>query len=97
VIQRVLAIPFARIQRNLVTYLDGQADALLAACDQTTRTGRRDQAMFTQAIQTGLRISELADLNLGPGPHLHYVGKGRKERRTPLLPTAGDRSWSLGR
>ena len=92
VIQRVLAIPSARIERNLVTYLDhAEADALLAACDQTTRTGRRDYAMFALAIQTGLRISELtglkiADVDLGNGPHVHCVGKGRKERRTPLLP-----------
>lgn len=92
VIQRVLAIPTARIERNLVTYLDhAEADALLDACDQTTRTGRRDHAMFALAIQTGLRISELtglktADVHLGTGSHVHCTGKGRKERRTPLLP-----------
>ncbi|KQY56234.1 MULTISPECIES: tyrosine-type recombinase/integrase [unclassified Nocardioides] len=91
VIQRVLAIPSARIERNLVNYLDhAEADALLQACDQTTRTGRRDHAMFALAIQTGLRISELigltvADIHLGTGPHVHCVGKGRKERRTPIL------------
>jgi integrase/recombinase XerD len=88
----VLAIPSARIERNLVTYLDyAEANALLAACDQATRTGRRDHAMFALAIQTGLRISELtglsvADVHLGNEPHVHCVGKGRKERRTPLLP-----------
>lgn len=92
VIQRVLAIPTARIERNLVTYLDhAEADALLAACDQTTRTGRRDHAMFVLTIQTGLRISELTglkvdDVHLGTGANVHCVGKGRKERRTPLLP-----------
>ncbi len=92
VIQRVLSIPSARIQRNLVTYLDhAEADALLAACDRATRTGRRDYVMFALAIQTGLRISELigltvADIHLGVGPHVHCLGKGRKERRTPLLP-----------
>lgn len=92
VIQRVLAIPSARIERNLVTYLDhAEADAILAACDQTTRTGRRDHTMFVLAIQTGLRTSELtgltvADIHLGTGAHVHCIGKGRKERRTPLLP-----------
>ena len=92
VIQRVLAIPTARIQRNIVSWLDPtEADALLDACDQETRTGRRDHAMFTLAIQTGLRISELigltvADIHTGTGPHVHCLGKGRKERRTPLLP-----------
>jgi len=92
VIQRVLAIPTARIRRNIVTWLGpAEVEAFLAACDQTTRTGRRDHAMFTLAIQTGLRISELigltvADIHTGLGAHVHCLGKGRKERRTPLLP-----------
>jgi len=90
-IQRVLAIPAKRYQRNLVTYLtDEEVDALLAACDPTTWTGRRDHAMLLVDIQTGLRISELAaltcgDVTLSPGANVHTVGKGRKERRTPLV------------
>jgi site-specific recombinase XerD len=90
VIQRVLAIPSIRAKRNIVTYLDDtEASAFLAACDQDTRTGRRDHALFTLAIQTGLRVSELinltvADIHLGTGPNVHCLGKGRKERRTPL-------------
>lgn len=100
-IQRVLAIPAKRFERNLVTYLtENEVDALLAACDQTTWTGRRDHAMVLLAIQTGLRISELAgltlaDLVLGTGAHVHCVGKGRKERRTPLvqLTVAVLRTW----
>ena len=47
--------------------------------------------MFALAIQTGLRISELIsldcrDVTLGTGANVHTVGKGRKERRTPLIP-----------
>ena len=91
-IQRVLAIPPKRTERNLVTYLtDPEVDALLGACDQTSWTGRRDHAMFALTIQVGLRISELAglrcqDVTLGAGANVHTVGKGRKERRTPLVP-----------
>lgn len=91
-IQRVLAIPTKRHQRNLVTYLtDDEVDALLAACNTKTWTGRRDHAMLTLAIQTGLRVSELialkvGDLAHGTGAYVHTVGKGRKERRTPLVP-----------
>jgi integrase/recombinase XerD len=90
-IQRVLAIPAKRFERNLVTYLtDSEVDALLVACDQTTWTGRRDHAILVLAIQSGLRISELvrltcADVTLGAGAHVHTIGKGRKERRTPLV------------
>lgn len=92
-IQRVLAIPPKRAQRNLVTYLtEPEVDALLGACDQSTWTGRRDHAMFALTIQTGLRISELtaltrADITLTAGANVHTVGKGRKERRTPLVPS----------
>jgi len=91
-VQRVLAIPPKRTQRNLLTYLtEPEVDALLDACDQTTWTGRRDHAMFALTIQTGLRISELAalsreDITLTAGANVHTVGKGRKERRTPLVP-----------
>jgi integrase/recombinase XerD len=91
-IQRVLAIPHKRTERNLVTYLtEPQVDALLAVCDQTIWTGRRDHAMFVLTIQAGLRISELAaltcaDMTLGAGANVHTIGKGRKERRTPLVP-----------
>jgi integrase/recombinase XerD len=90
-IQRVLAIPAKRHQRNLVSYLtQAELAALLAACDTRTWTGRRDHAMLLLAAQTRLRISELtglsiADLALGTGAHVHCTGKGRKERRTPLL------------
>jgi integrase/recombinase XerD len=91
-IQRVLAIPHKRTERNLVTYLtEPEIDALLGACDQTTWTGRRDHTMLALTIQTGLRISELAsltcaDITLSTGANVHTIGKGRKERRTPLVP-----------
>jgi integrase/recombinase XerD len=90
-IQRVLAIPTKRHQRNLVTYLtEEEIDALLTACDPATWTGRRDHTMLLLAVQSGLRISELAalthaDVTLGAGANVHTVGKGRKERRTPLV------------
>ena len=46
--------------------------------------------MFALTIQTGLRISELAgltrqDVTLTVGANVHTIGKGRKERRTPLV------------
>jgi integrase/recombinase XerD len=100
-IQRVLAITPKRFQRNLVTYLTSEeTDALAAACDKQTWTGRRDHALIVLAAQAGLRISELAaltvgDVVLGAGAHVHTVGKGRKERRTPLLPATVSvlRAW----
>jgi integrase/recombinase XerD len=89
-IQRVLAIPPKRSDRALVTFLDQtETDALLAAPDRSTWTGRRDHALLLTAIQTGLRASELTGLNVGDihlavGAHLSCQGKGRKQRITPL-------------
>jgi integrase/recombinase XerD len=100
-IERVLAIPPKRFQRALVTFLtEAEIDALLAAPDRSTWTGRRDHAMLLVAAQTGLRASELIDLtcgdvHLGAGPHLGCLGKGRKQRITPLTKQTAAvlRSW----
>ena len=89
-IQRVLAIPPARFDKTIVSYLTaGEAEALLAAPDRSRWVGRRDHALLAVAIQTGLRVSELtaltlSDVHLGTGPHVRCTGKGRKERCTPL-------------
>jgi integrase/recombinase XerD len=92
-IQRVLAIPAKRADRAIVTFLDeGEIQALLDAPDRRTWTGRRDHALLLVAIQTGLRASELTglrcgDVQLTTGPHVRCVGKGRRNRITPLTPT----------
>jgi len=92
-IQRVLAIPLKRHDRTLVTWLTAaELDALLAAPDRRTWTGRRDHAMILLAAQTGLRASELtgvkiADIQLGAGANVATLGKGRRERVTPLTDT----------
>jgi site-specific recombinase XerD len=89
-IARVLAIPPKRFERRLVTFLTApEVEALLAAPDRSTWTGRRDHAWLALAVQTGLRASELigaryADVHLGVGAHISCLGKGRKQRITPL-------------
>lgn len=89
-IQRVLAIPSQRFTRAQVGFLTRtEVDALLAAPDQHTWSGRRDHALLLFAVQTGLRLSELTGVRrdavfLGPGAHVLVLGKGRKERATPL-------------
>ena len=89
-IQRVLAIPAKRTDRQLVSFLtDDEVDALLTAPDRGSWLGRRDHALLLVAVQSGLRVSELislacGDVELGTGAHLRCHGKGRKERITPL-------------
>lgn len=89
-IQRVLAMPQKRFDKDLVAFLTtAEVDALLAVPDTTTRLGRRDHALLLLAVQTGLRLAELTSLRvedfvLGTSAHVRCHGKGRKERCTPL-------------
>lgn len=93
-IQRVLAIPSKRYEKKLVSFLTRpEIDALLAVSDRNTWAGRRDHTFLLLAVQTGLRLSEMTalrreDIVLGTGAHLHCLGKGRKERCTPLTKQA---------
>lgn len=88
--QRILAMPGKRYVKRTVTFLDAsEIAALLAAPDRSTWAGRRDHMILLVALQTGLRASELVGLRcgdavLGAGAHIRCLGKGRKERCTPL-------------
>lgn len=89
-IQRVLAIPYKRLSQRPVDYLtQSEVEALLCVVDKDTWIGRRDHAILLTAVQTGLRLSEIAGLRqqdvwFGSGAHVRCQGKGRKERCTPL-------------
>jgi len=95
-IQRVLAMPAKRYEKKLVGFLTRpEIEAILAAPDLKTWSGRRDRAFLLVAVQTGLRLSEMTSLRredvvLGTGAHVHCIGKGRKERCTPLTRQAVD-------
>lgn len=99
--QRVLSIPTKRFKIKPVDFLTrAEIDALLATPDQNTWMGRRDRTLLLVAVQTGLRVSELVglccqDVTLGTGAHLRCMGKGRKERCTPLRKeaVAALRTW----
>ena len=85
--QRILAIPCKRCDKPSLGFLTRQeVEALLAATDPSSRTGRRDHLLFLLLYNTGARISEA--LQLKPSDlrsrvvHLH--GKGRRERDVPI-------------
>ena len=94
-IQRILAIPQKKADRRLVGFLTRpEIEALLAMPDRTTWIGRRDATLLVVALHTGLRVSELiglhaADVVLTAGAHVRCIGKGRKERCTPLTGAIG--------
>lgn len=90
-IARIQAIPVKKRPRPEIAYLtDDGVQALLDAIDSSSWTNRRDKAMFALAAQTGLRISELASLEItslrlsSTAAYVECTGKGRKQRTTPL-------------
>lgn len=65
---------------------------LLAIPDDGSLLGTRDRAMLETLYSTGVRVSELCDLNLEDvdltGGVVHVRGKGKKERIAPIGPGA---------
>ena len=65
-----------------------QVERLLAAPDNRETLGARDRAILETLYSTGVRVSELVDLNRNDldmnEQTLHVRGKGRKERIVPL-------------
>ena len=88
--QKILTMPGKRYVKRNIEFLNAQEmQALLNAPDCSTWIGRRDHAILTIALQTGLRASELVtiqccDIALETGAHVRCEGKGRKHRATPL-------------
>ena len=101
-IARVLAIQPRKPSRATVAWLTGhEADALLAAPDTGTWTGRRDRVLMLLMLTSGPRVSEITHLTWSdvtldrPGARVLWHGKGRKERLSPLQQPAvtGLRQW----
>jgi integrase/recombinase XerC len=72
----------------------GEMDRLLAAPDGSTVAGRRDRAILELFYASGLRLSELVDLDV-PDVNLssriaRVRGKGGKERLVPFNHSAAD-------
>jgi integrase/recombinase XerC len=85
-----LALP--KVRRPLPTFLNVDAAAeVMTTPDDGTAEGLRDRAILETLYGAGLRVSELAGLDLGDvdtaSPELGSVrvlGKGKKERVVPL-------------
>ena len=63
-----------------------EIDALLAAPDRKSREGMRDRAILAVLYASGLRVSELCDLNIHSidEREIRVKGKGGKERIIPI-------------
>lgn len=71
-----------------------EMERLLASPDTTTVAGRRDRAVLELFYASGLRLSELVDLDLDDvnisGRVVRVRGKGRKERLVPFNSATAD-------
>ena len=93
-LDEILAIPAKQYKRPGVDFLTvTEVEALLAAPDRTTWSGRREHAFICVALQTGLLVSEMTalrrqDVELTEKPQVRVLGVGRKERLVPLTKLA---------
>jgi len=94
-IDPVALIESPRSGRGLPKALtERQVESLLAAPDTDSLLGQRDRAMLELMYATGLRVSELvnlelANLNLNQAV-IRVIGKGQKERLVPIGDEAHD-------
>ena len=92
----VLRIPVKRAAKREISYLDpNEVAAILAQPDRTTVEGQRDHTLLALLYNTGARIQEALDLcpqavRLESPAQVKLMGKGRKERTSPLWPETVD-------
>ncbi len=80
-------------EKRLPKFLElEQITKLLSTPDDNTLLGARDRAMLEVLFSTGVRVSELVDLNFADvdseGQTIRIRGKGKKQRTAPVGPTA---------
>jgi len=78
-----------KVGKRLPFFLDEESvQRLLSSPDRTTANGKRDGAILELFYSTGIRLSELIDLNVGDLKQeeglIKVRGKGRKERIVPV-------------
>lgn len=79
-------------EKKPIEYLQPSAtSAILSSYDTKTAKHRRNRMILILLYDTGARVQELADLNLGSlhlemkNPFITLIGKGKKCRNVPLL------------
>jgi site-specific recombinase XerD len=92
----VLRVPFKRSPRRAMCYLESaEVSAILSQPDRATMEGQRDHTLLSLLYNTGARIQEALDLrpqdiHLKSPAHVRLMGKGKKERISPIWPETAD-------
>ncbi|MFQ5426453.1 MAG: site-specific integrase [Gaiellales bacterium] len=90
-VPRVASWRLASLPRGLTT---PEVERLLASCDRSRTSGRRDFAILTLLVRLGLRAGEVAGLGLDDidwrAGELVVSGKGERVERLPLPADVGE-------
>jgi site-specific recombinase XerD len=92
----VLRVPFKKAPQRALCYLEStEVSALLSQPDRTKMEGQRDHALLSFLYNTGARIQEALnlrpqDMHLKSPAHVTLLGKGRKERISPVWPETAE-------
>jgi integrase/recombinase XerD len=82
-------------EKVVAAFTPEQVEQLLSVCDTSTNIGFRDYVIMLVLLDTGMRVSELAELRLSD-VHTKYVkvyGKGNKEREIGLHAEVSKLLW----
>jgi integrase/recombinase XerD len=88
--RRIRELRPASVEHKEIRYLtEDEVVTLIAAVDVATPAGRRDRALLLLLYNTGARVQEVVDLNVGDVNDgavavVRLLGKGRKHRSCPL-------------
>jgi len=100
VVERALGVPMKRFERPILGFLSRDEMLAIMGDPGDTWTSQRDHLLLAMLYNTGARVSEIigvrvADVVLDGSPCVHLLGKGRKQRSTPLWKTTVQeiRAW----
>ncbi len=93
-IRKILALPSRKMDQPVIAFITKmEYETLLGVCNGEDFISSRDKLIIMILYNTGCRVSELinvrvCDLTSAYGtaktPYIHFYGKGRKERNTPI-------------
>ncbi len=91
-----LRLSFPKADKRIIpAFTDEQVEKMLACFDLSTEMGFRDYLIILLLLDTGIRLSEISELEVG-NVHDTYIkvfGKGRKEREVGIHPDVSKLLW----
>lgn len=93
-IRKTLTLPSRKKNQPVIAFITkNEYEALLRTCNGENLISLRDKLIIMILYNTGCRVSELINVRVcditsvnstAGTPYIHFYGKGRKERNTPI-------------